>query len=469
MELRSRIILFILCFLSLGVNTCSQSSNVGMRYVRNFMASPVLALNRLLRGETESAVEEEFSQLLNQFEAREANIRRLLDLSRENPELLERCRGRMPSNIPAGFDQLMESVSNQLCHCNSWQTPLADCEVPCCSLLCRHEVRCEKICPSGLAIFKRNKERSHQVHDFNFAFTNSAFDTYVNRVRHVPVTYMNGTLRSSSAYNLGYISARRKFNELAFFDEFSSAPESAGAYRRHFYQEKIDALFEGKPAVIPGFKNLREFSADPEIQGYLKQKIAEEWLEKAIGHNLSELEVDPGVSLNSSQMQELNRDIERKLNSLGSTTLLFGIKSEGESEATTPQAVEVYGKVQALGETRLCVLDPNLPTEEFESSLGTHSSPQEGGGDFRSNCTPYIVLEPNGRAYYVNRYRRILDPPVRGIDSDGLPVTHRFEDSVERRELYDLKLNSHGDELDALREVEPLNTFCKETRGCASI
>jgi|GEM_PF-6924945 len=77
----------------------------------------------------------------------------------------------------------------------------------------------------------------------------------------------------------------RKFVMLSIFTPQFRAPFDRDQQKTEYltyYAKKIETILSGKPAVIPGFKNLRDFSSDPLIELYLKQRIVGEW-QKYIG------------------------------------------------------------------------------------------------------------------------------------------------------------------------------------------
>ncbi len=72
----------------------------------------------------------------------------------------------------------------------------------------------------------------------------------------------------------------RKFIMLAKFDPNTEAPfdrlNDTENYLR-YYASKIEKILAGEPVVIPGFRNLREFSSEPGIEYYLKSRMVTEW------------------------------------------------------------------------------------------------------------------------------------------------------------------------------------------------
>jgi hypothetical protein len=96
-------------------------------------------------------------------------------------------------------------------------------------------------------------------------------------------------------YCWGFATFNRFFAQLAFFD--ATPPTGLPAYVPggfgknetwfHFYEKKIDAILDGKAALIPGFANFRTFSQVPEIEFYIKLRAMRLWAHRAISlHSL---------------------------------------------------------------------------------------------------------------------------------------------------------------------------------------
>ncbi len=79
---------------------------------------------------------------------------------------------------------------------------------------------------------------------------------------------------------VGYTSTLRKFAYLAFFQPDMKAPFDEKTHKKQrtkYYKKIIDDIFANKPRIIPGFKNLSEFSGQPEWAVYLKRHVVEQW------------------------------------------------------------------------------------------------------------------------------------------------------------------------------------------------
>ena len=75
----------------------------------------------------------------------------------------------------------------------------------------------------------------------------------------------------------------RKMNMLAFYDPKNIENQLVPSSKQEpeawldFMKSKIDDIMNLKMTIIPGFKNLRQFSTNPKIAHYLRTKIVSEW------------------------------------------------------------------------------------------------------------------------------------------------------------------------------------------------
>jgi hypothetical protein len=79
----------------------------------------------------------------------------------------------------------------------------------------------------------------------------------------------------------GLTVALRKFNMLAYFDpeqKYAQAPTRDNQfYWFWYYQMAIDEIMSGSMVFIPGFANLKEFLAQPEINRYVRKVVIQQW------------------------------------------------------------------------------------------------------------------------------------------------------------------------------------------------
>jgi hypothetical protein len=85
----------------------------------------------------------------------------------------------------------------------------------------------------------------------------------------------------------GMSSLRRKFRLLAVFDP-KNEKESLGIPDRvqnlkgfqQFYKKIVKNIRDRKVTIVPGYANLREFSADPDLSDMIKMQVLNEWKKK---------------------------------------------------------------------------------------------------------------------------------------------------------------------------------------------
>lgn len=122
-------------------------------------------------------------------------------------------------------------------------------------------------------------------------------------------------------YCWGFSTMNRYFAFASFFDPALRAPDAyiPGGLAQNerwfrFYEDIIDDIMEGKPRVIPGFRNFSEFSAVPEIETYLKLKAMDAWALRAISTGSLKTFFTSTTELDEAGIRELVRSLARKLN-----------------------------------------------------------------------------------------------------------------------------------------------------------
>jgi hypothetical protein len=105
-------------------------------------------------------------------------------------------------------------------------------------------------------------------------------------------SFLNEELDLVDVYNKdmgicrGYASLRRKFRLLAIFDPNNTSAEvipdkdtDLAAFKK-FYRKKIRDIRFYQPTTIPGYQNLKELSADPDLAPMIKWQVLYEWRRK---------------------------------------------------------------------------------------------------------------------------------------------------------------------------------------------
>ncbi|HAZ13749.1 MAG: hypothetical protein A2X86_10165 [Bdellovibrionales bacterium GWA2_49_15] len=471
------VLICMLAMILMGVNDCSQQANVTMRHIGNFFSYPVRALIELANGTNESSIEERYQAYVNAANARTAAANATpIPTPINGSGSGSNCEGGIPGTDPAAaLESLNAQVIALSCACSPWDIPVASCENghACCNVnICPREVQCPKICPQDIGMLRNNKVKAPPVTaDGNyFSFLNSAFDVFPNEVRPLDRDAITNSV-PSPGYNLGMISARRKFNEMASFNT-GPVPNFHGdeAEKKRYYREKIDKIFDNQPAAIPGYRNLAEFSADPLVQRYLKQKIAAEWEDRAVGNDpFSEKKVDPKNVMTAESAQSMLGDVKKGISEMGSATVAFGFKTTSD-EKVSPQALEAYNTFKdANNNDVICVHDPNLPAYPVNlgPSSGTAPSLHFPFADPPKACFPSVVIKPSGETTYLAKVRSYFDPPRVVRDDDGIETTVRYEDAMLDRPLYGVHHFKQADHRSAVLSIPRLAQTCLRERGCS--
>ena len=433
--------------LIMGVNQCSQDANMNMTYASNFIAAPINYLSDVFSGDTSSAIHKSYENNKQMPQKMNDGIIDVAPICQKYKDWKDEDWAGVGSNLIDSF-----------CSCSPWEDAIECKPNPkCCNSACPEERRCQLQCPNGTKILARNKSKCAPSNiDHNaFGFLNSAFDTFPNPVRQASKAQLENEI-PSSAYGLGMVAARRKFNELAFFIKGSRPKFNDKTAEKNYYLKKIDEIFEGRPAKIEGYENLEDFSNDPLVQKYLKQKVTDEWLNRSIGRGLSEKKADPEKNSNKEEMKALIKNIKEHVDDLGSITLTFGYRGPNKSKQPA-HALEVYKIIENEKSKILCAHDPNLP---LLSPAQTPFDPAT------KSCSPSIEISSEGTPVYKKiKQRKILSPPVVEV-IDGIKRLKKYQTITEDRELFDIDFDQAGDQKDAVHAIANLYPFCLQDKKC---
>jgi len=460
------IVLVMLTMVLMGVNDCSQQANINMQHIGNFFSYPFKAAADLANGTNDSAIRERYGNFVNAGSPTSG--------SGSGANSIQ-CNPDSTPISPVGdtLENIQQRIIAQNCVCAAWDVPAVcvDGHNCCSDTACPREVQCPLLCPENIDILHNNKRRAPPVTASGnyFSFLNSAFDVFPNEVRPLDRSAVTNSI-PASGYNLGMISARRKFNELATFSR-TPVPNFHGSEseKKRYYMARIDDIMDNKPASVPGYGNLAEFSADPLIQKYLKQKVAEEWHNKAIGNDpFSEKKVNPAHNMTRERATSMLADVNKGIGEMGSVTLAFGYVTASRDEVPA-QALEAYKTFKDSNNNDvICVHDPNLPAYPVNlgPNFGTAPSLHFPFADPPKACFPSVVVKANGETTYTGKVRTFFDPPRVERDEDGIEVTKRYDDTLVDRPLFDVHHFKLSDQRDAVMSIPRLTQQCLQDRGC---
>lgn len=176
-------------------------------------------------------------------------------------------------------------------------------------------------------------------------------------------------IQRTVGYCWGHSSITRNFNYLAYFDP------SAEKLETKKYRKIIKKIAGGRAAVIPGFPNLREFSADPEIQVLLKDRVVSKWVSNSL--RLSSAYVSFRGFKGLMKPNKLNKFLDevRFRLSVNHVPKIFftNLKKPGFIHI-----VSVYDIVEEENQYKLCILD----NHEYEDDL--------------RNCGVFVSIKKDG-------------------------------------------------------------------------
>lgn len=192
-------------------------------------------------------------------------------------------------------------------------------------------------------------------------------------------------IQRTVGYCWGHTSVTRNFNYLAHFDPSLKKEEPKK------YKKIIRKIMRGKAQIIPGYANLREFSAEPEIMVALKDQVVWKWLEKAmrvrsIGTSLKGMK---GLMAKNELMGFIDQ-VKDKLSVNHAPKVFFSnLKKPGFIHI-----VSIYNVVEEEDQIKLCILD----NHEYEDKL--------------KDCGVFVTVKKDGSENYYEGWNN----PAREIE-----------------------------------------------------
>ena len=214
---------------------------------------------------------------------------------------------------------------------------------------------CEEKCPDNLHVLKEQRQKMLADRGENLlSFLNEKSD-FANHIQR------------TVGYCWGHSTVTRTFNYLAHFDpeeRFEKAPSRDNAKKfRAFYRKKIRKIMNMKAQIIPGFKNLREFSADAEIQDLLKNKVVWGWADKTLrARSVGVFSKGQKGLMAKVEIESFIKEVEGKL-AVNHTPKIFftNLKKPGFIHV-----VNVNEVVRNGNEVKICILDNHQYEEELK-------------------------------------------------------------------------------------------------------
>lgn len=382
-----RKLLFILPCLLLIMSQSNQRQLGAISAVTNFFESPFEAIANAI-------AHRKFEKL-----SRET-------LSQDNAAIMAREVQCAPdgSPLPASALNDLLNIPHISCKCEPW----GNCVKAACS--------CEILCPNNFHLFRRGMRTPNDLTttENSLAFRNGVDDEPVE-----------GRIRFTDGICWGHASVTQKFNRLGFFKPESQPPHSLTSTdpeeRRRaikFYRSIIDDIVNNKATDIPGFRNLLEFSDEPELSNYFHDKVAREWADRAMSWQGLGLAINdrPGTR---EKNEGIFAEVRRRLAMNQQPNLVYTLS--GYRFFTHAALVSHESVIN--GKPVLCMRDNNY--DEVMNAA----------------CKNYMTLDENG--HIVNVSGPYGTPYVVG----GLDI-------------------AFNDERDAVNQVKSLHKRCKREKGC---
>lgn len=252
---------------------------------------------------------------------------------------------------------LFSKLKDKICTCKAWGT----CDKLSCS--------CEKLCPRSFEILNRENQASLEAPENSLSFNNGDSAFYEQDSNY-------------SGYCWGHALVTQRFNRLATFNskqpkKFTAEDEDSQRLREYKYI--IAKLDNNEPVEISGFKNLKEFSSQPEVKDLLMESVKKNWAQNAMSIQ--------GLSMVTGSNQEdeayytkLFDDMEERIKNHQAPVMVFN----GVGEATGAHTVLVknYGVDPKTSERFICIME------------------NKQDADKSNGCQRKMTLTKNGKVEY---------------------------------------------------------------------
>lgn len=286
----------------------------------------------------------------------------------------------------------MSKVKDSLCSCKTWGT----CDPKSCS--------CEILCPKNFEILNRSGTATDDSVDNSLAFTNGDNDFYKK-------------YSDYQGFCWGHAVVTQRFNRLAKFD--STRPKFGAnddIVRQRQLKYYISQLNNNEPVDIPGYKNLHDFSSDPEVKELLEESVKKNWAQNAMSTQGLSI-ISSGEPQGADHYNKLFDDAEFRLSNNQSPAIVFNDR-DNPSDAHTV-LVNGHGTTPE-GQRYLCIRDNNYNPERSY------------------NCQNKMILGSDGTISYGPWSRK----------------------RIGKVEL------SHSENSNTLEQINNLQTRCRDDKNC---
>ena len=378
--MKKLLILLIPLFMS---QQCDPNMFGAGKAVKNLVTSPYRGIKGLITDK--------------QYENKEEKT---LDFKKNGPKYYDvKCKR---TSAKAGSDlgifaDIQDHIRETICSCRPW----GSCTTSECS--------CDKLCPDNLDIFSRRKIQENSSKENSLAFRN--------------VEVISDKYEMTQGFCWGHASVTSKFNRLAFYDKDKKPPYSLSGSSVaeqdksvDYYKGLIDKVVNNETVNIPGFKDLHDLSDHPALSGYIGDKVAVSWADRAMTFQAA------GVGLQSTpssrkENEKFFYDIKTKIDLNQQPQIVF---TKSGARIYTHAVLVSHYEEDSNGKLTLCIRDNN-------------SSPNRN-----KSCKNRMQIKKDGSVHY-NTW------PWNEIG--GISIAH----------------NDNGD---AVEQIDALKEKCAKDKGC---
>lgn len=270
--------------------------------------------------------------------------------------------------------------------------------------------------PEAFDIFKLHEANHRPQVDNDLTFVNESND-------------FEGIGDRRFGYCFGMATLIRNIEVLAFFDPSATAPAEKGSKQwLRFYRRIIKRLASGQATVIPGFKNVHDFSADKQIALELKIMIMTLWDAHAVSWRAFGFALRASRPITLKEQTAFTQNIKERLARHEMPKILFSALVPLEKFLgieTDIHTVNVYD-IQDLpnGGSRVFIWDEDLYVDELLKNPA------------------YLDFTPDGKIHY----EKWFDPADPSTEFIG-----RVEIAPENDE-------------ETAMQIDSLNQFCKNPK-----
>lgn len=160
----------------------------------------------------------------------------------------------------AELDAIIKKVQedDSDCFCSAWNT----CEKEKCS--------CASLCPFDMTIMRKTAHQMIPSEENSLHFRNHAEGVF--------------KYQELSGFCWGHSTVEQRMVQLSVFKPEEKCPYEEGSRDWVlFYKRIIDDLVHNTARIIPGFKNLYEFSGHPAFEEYIALQVSKTWAKQAAG------------------------------------------------------------------------------------------------------------------------------------------------------------------------------------------